>query len=207
MCGSPIRQAPKAIVGPTKTCLFCHAVNEKDAPFCSGCGKPMGSVPVDLSEGKIRRERDDARIYTDYATGAVRSSRASTAGILLLVIVAFVAMDMVITVTTLWDFSTTREYDELVAGNSVYETAFANLLACQVIRLMFVVVVVLGAVSAMRRMRFGFAVIGCVFAIFCLGTNILALVSGFWMLVSIVLFFAALVSLGLVIASRREFSI
>jgi len=207
MCGNPLRRPQQKISGPTKVCPFCHTVNEKDAPFCSGCGKPMGAVKVDLSEDRARRMKEDARIYTDYATSPLRSARSYTAGILLLVITTFVAFDMVLTFVILWDFSTTSRYDELVAGNSLYATAFNNLMACQVIRLVFMVMTGLGAMAAMRKMNFGLAILGGVFGILALGTSVLALVLGFWLLLSIALFVAALLAIGLVIAARREFSI
>jgi hypothetical protein len=207
MCGNPMRQPPREIVGPTKVCPFCHTVNEKDAPFCSDCGKPMGAVVIDAGEERRKRERESARIYTDYATGPVRTARLGTAGIILLMVVAFVAVDMALTFFILWDFSTTSDYQELVASNSLYATAFANLMACQVIRLIFLALTAMGAMAAMRKLNFGLAIAGAVFGVFALGTSVFALVSGFWLLITSALFIGNLVALGFIIASRREFSI
>ena len=206
MCGNPftLDEGPK---GPSRECPFCKTKNALDAPFCSGCNRPMAPMrsKVFTEEKKAKKEKFYDRTIEDYARSPMRTARLSLAGIIFFMIGFFVLVDVTFTLGLGWEVTQTEDYDRLLDENPALGSAIPNLVACQGIRIVFACLAILGGFAAIRRMQFGLAAAGGVFSIFALGTSVLVLLLGWWMMLSGVLFLGAILGLIFVIISKREF--
>jgi hypothetical protein len=207
ICGAELRPR-KRKAGPSKECPFCKAQNEGDAVFCVNCNKLLGEPTkkaIDGEEPKQRKEKYYDRTYTDYATSPLRTARTSFGGIIFLMAGVFALIDVLFTLGLGWEATQMEDYDELLRENPALKSAIPNLVACQAIRIVFACLALLGGLAALRRMQFGLAVAGGVFAILAVMTSVIALLLGMWLLLTGVFFLAAILGLILVLISRREF--
>ena len=204
MCGSPLKleEGPK---GPAKRCLFCGTLNELDTPFCSGCSKPMGSKKPQEIEVKGKRKKQYDRTYADYPASAKRTAWCSIAGIIMIMVATIVMIDVIFTVAESYRETQMDEFDRFAENHPALKSFMANIVACESIRAVFSILAFMGAFSAIRRLNFGLVIVGGISGILGLMMSISALVYFSWFLVIGVTFLAALVALGMVVLSRREF--
>ncbi len=209
LCGNPfVKQGGSS--SPERVCPFCHTKNPLDSPFCSGCNRlisPMKDKLPQEEERKSKREKYYDRIYADYPSSGLRSARLGLAGIIFIMCSFFVFVDIAFTLGLGYEATQMEDYDRLLDRTPALKSAIPNLVACQGIRVVFASLAVLGGLAAMRKVQFGFAVAGGVFSIFALGTSVLALILGWWLILTGILFLAAILGLVLVIISRREFKL
>ncbi|OGS56665.1 MAG: hypothetical protein A3K60_01515 [Euryarchaeota archaeon RBG_19FT_COMBO_56_21] len=156
-------------------------------------------------EKKSKAEKYYDRTYADYSASGLRTARLGLAGIIFIMVSFFVFADIAFTLGIGWEAAQSQEWEELERENPTLKAAISNLVVCQVIRVVFVCLALLGGVAAVRKVQFGFAVTGGVFAILSLMTGVLALLFGWWLILTGILFLAAILGLVLVIISRREF--
>jgi hypothetical protein len=97
------------------------------------------------------------------------------------------------------------EYDELKGQYPQLKTLFADLAVCESIRLVFMLITFVGAITAVRRLNFGLALLGAIFSLLLIMSSLLALTWGIWFLITLVLFFASIIAVLLIVFSRREF--
>lgn len=207
LCGSPL-SADQDSSGATKECPFCHTKSPINSPFCLGCNRlisPMKRKLPKEEKKRIKKEKYNDRTYADYPSSSLRTARLGLAGIIFIMCSFFVFVDIAFSLGLGWEAAQSREWEELERENPALKTAVSNLVVCQAIRVVFVCLALLGGIAAVRKVRFGFAVAGGVFAIFSLLTSVLALVLGWWLILTGILFLAAILGLILVIISRREF--
>jgi len=207
ICGAELRPR-KRKAGLSKECPFCKARNEAGAVFCASCNKLLGEPTkkaIDGEEPKQKKEKHYDRTYEDYATSPLRTARTSFGGIIFMMAGVFALIDILFTLGLGWEATQTEDYDELLRENPALKSAIPNLAACQGIRIVFACLAILGGLAAMRRMRFGLAVAGGVFAILAVMTSVIALFVGAWSLLTGAFFLAAILGLILVLISRREF--
>jgi ribosomal protein L40E len=201
MCGNSfkVREVP---VGPSKICQFCRSANDPDAPFCTSCGKYLGAIETEKTLRKEKREKEYVRRYDDYATSAKRVAWTSAGGIVLIIVAAFALVDVIITLAMVMP-----EYDTLTTQNPALKAAYANLVTCQALRVVFVVLAFMGGFFAIKRTNWGFAIVGGVMCLFAVITGLLWLALPVWALIELVMFLGTIVAVVMVGVSRREFMV
>jgi hypothetical protein len=207
MCGTDLRPR-RGPTGSTKSCPFCKALNESDAVFCISCNRPFGEQKgpsVDAIFGKDKAQKYYDRTYADAPSSALRAARTGTAGIILLMITLWAFLDIIFTLGIGYTVTQMDEFDQLEHDNPQLKSFFADLTVCESIRVVFMLLAFVGAITSIRRLNFGLALIGAIFALLLMISSILALLWGVWFLITVVLFFASIVALLLIVFSRREF--
>jgi len=199
ICGASF-SARKVPAGPSKTCQFCKTPNDPDAPFCTKCGKYLGAIETERTPRKEKQKKEYIRTYDDYAASAKRTARANVGGIVIILVAFFALADAIITAAIVLP-----EYDTITSVNPALKAAIANLVTCQAIRIVFVVLAFMGGFFAIKRMNWGFAIVGGVMSILAVITGLLWLVFPVWGLIELVLFLGAIVAVMLIGISRREF--
>ncbi len=199
MCGNSFK-AQKVPVGPSKVCQFCKSANDPDAPFCMTCGKYLGSIETEKTVRKEKREKEYIRRYDDYAASAKMVARTNAGGIVFIIVGAFALVDAIITLAIVMP-----EYDTLTTQNPAFKAAYANLVTCQALRVVFVVLAFMGGFFAIKRTNWGFAMVGGIMGLFAVITGLLWLAFPVWALIELVLFLGAIVAVVMVGISRREF--
>ena len=132
---------------------------------------------------------------------------AGTGGALIF-LAAFVALvDIVITLMVTYDMTQLADYRELTRAYPTLEDAVATMVACQAMRMVFVVIAFMGGVLAMRRLRWGLAMVGGVFGVLAVMSSLLVLTMPFWLLVVFLVWCGAIIGTIMVGISRREFVI
>lgn len=205
ICGTPL-SVPKAPSGPTRECPFCGTENDKEAPFCSTCNKPLYSLEGKAEKTeKAKREKYYDRTYVDYPGSAARTARAGLGGILIMMAALFALIDALFTLLISWEMSQLADYNQLVAENPQLEGVLSSLVVCEGLRIVFIIIAIMGAVFAVRRSRWGLAMIGGIFSILSVGSSFLMLVIPLWIFIVLALGIGAIIGVILVGVSRREF--
>ena len=206
ICGQRLRNEAIAS-GQVVRCPSCRAENPSDRKICSVCSKPlrMGAAKIEAQDEYDWKKPE--RTYLDYATSSSRTMTAGTGGALIF-LAAFVALvDIVITLMVTYDMTQLADYRELTRAYPTLEDAVATMVACQAMRMVFVVIAFMGGVLAMRRLRWGLAMVGGVFGVIALMMSTLVLVVPFWLLVVFLVWCGAIIGTVMVGISRREFVI
>ncbi len=206
ICGTDLR--PMGPTGQMKACPFCKALNEFDAVFCVSCNKPFGEqkgpdVDAIFSRGRVGKSYD--RTYTDAPGSAAREARLGTAGILLLMISLWALLDILFTSGILYSAAHSSDYDRLKDDYPQLKTLLADIAVCESIRVVFLVLAFVGAITSVRRLNFMLAMLGAIFGLLLTMSSLLALAWGTWFLITIVMFFMAIIAILLIAFSRREF--
>lgn len=204
ICGSLLRPKSKP-TGPSKECPLCKTRNDLDAPFCSGCKKPLGSIAVKEIKNEKKREKYYDRTYIDYPGSAHRTARAGVGGALIMMAAFFALIDAVFTIAISWEMTRLADYDQLLRENPQLEGVVASLVVCQGLRFVFIVIAFAGGIFAMQRLRWGLAMVGGILGIFALLSGLLILVLPVWGLIELVLLCGAVVGVVMIGISRREF--
>jgi len=204
LCGGEIRPREKA-KGPTRECPLCKTPNDIDAPLCIGCGKPLGSTTVDETAPKKKREKYYDRTYVDYPGSAQRTARTGLAGILLIMGAFFAFVDAIFTLFIGYQATQLGDYDQMLRENPELKGVIPSLVVCESVRLLFIVMAFMGGILAVRRLRWGFAMLGGVMGVLALLSGILFLFIPFWGLIELILVGGAVVAVGMIGISRREF--
>jgi hypothetical protein len=168
--------------GPTKVCPFCAVANDPDAPFCAGCGRPMGST---FSKSAARKEKKEMvvktyeRTYADYPGSAYRNAWTGLGGILIIMAAFFALVDAVFTLALSWQVTQLADYGRLVRENPSLESALANMAVCQGLRIVFIFIAFAGGIFAVKRLRWGLAMTGGVLCILSLLSGVILLIIPF----------------------------
>lgn len=117
----------------------------------------------------------------------------------------FALFDAIITIAIVWGATTLADYDRMVRENPELKTALVNLLACQALRLVFVVIAFLGGYFAVKRLNWGLSIVGGIMGILAVITGLLWIVFPVWGLIELVLFLGAILAVVMVGISRKEF--
>jgi len=206
ICGQRLRNEEIAS-GQVVRCPSCRAENPSDRKICSVCSKPlrMGAAKIEAQDEYDWKKPE--RTYLDYATSSSRTMTAGTGGALIF-LAAFVALvDIVITLMVTYDMTQLADYRELTRAYPTLEDAVATMVACQAMRMVFVVIAFMGGVLAMRRLRWGLAMVGGVFGVLAVMSSLLVLTMPFWLLVVFLVWCGAIIGTIMVGISRREFVI
>jgi len=206
ICGQRLRNEAIAS-GQVVRCPSCRAENPSDRKICSVCSKPlrMGAAKIEAQDEYDWKKPE--RTYLDYATSSSRTMTAGTGGALIF-LAAFVALvDIVITLMVTYDMTQLADYRELTRAYPTLEDAVATMVACQAMRMVFVVIAFMGGVLAMRRLRWGLAMVGGVFGVLAVMSSLLVLTMPFWLLVVFLVWCGAIIGTIMVGISRREFVI
>jgi hypothetical protein len=204
MCGSLLRPERKP-TGPSKQCPLCKTRNDLDAPFCSGCGKPMGSTAIMDIKKENKREKSYDRTYLDYPGSAHRTARAGVGGALMIMAAFFALVDAVFTIAISWEMTRLADYDQLLRENPQLRGVVSSLVVCQGLRFAFIIIAFAGGIFAMQRLRWGLAMVGGILGILAVLSGLLILLIPFWALIELVLLCGAVVGVIMVGISRREF--
>ena len=204
ICGNALRPKNEP-TGPSKECPLCKTRNDLDAPFCSGCGKPLGSVAIKEVEKKTKREKYYDRTYADYPGSAMRTAWAGVGGILIVMAAFFALVDANFTIAVSWQVTRLADYDRLLRENPQLKDVITNLVVCQGLRFVFIIIAFAGGIFAIRRLRWGLAMVGGILGILALMSGLLFLIVPFWGWIELVLLCGAVVGVIQVGVSRREF--
>ena len=205
ICGTELG-APKGPTGPMRKCPFCGVENDKEAPFCSACNRPLYTLEGKAKKPeKKKREKYYERSYADYPTSAARTWRVGLGGILIMMAAFFALIDAIFTLLISWEISNLADYDQLVRENPELEGVLSSLVVCEGLRIVFILIALMGGFFAVRRLRWGLAMLGGIFGILALLSSFLVLVIPFWAAIVGVLFIGSIIALVLVGTSRKEF--
>jgi hypothetical protein len=204
ICGNALTPENEP-TGPSKECPLCKTRNDLDAPFCSGCGKPLGSVAIKEIKKKTKREKYYDRTYADYPGSAMRTAWAGVGGILIVMAAFFALVDAIFTIAVSWQVTRLADYDRLLRENPQLKDVITNLVVCQGLRFVFIIIAFAGGIFAIRRLRWGLAMVGGILGILALMSGLLFLIVPFWGWIELVLLCGAVVGVIQVGVSRREF--
>ena len=199
MCGNSFR-ADKVPEGPSKVCQFCKSANDPDAPFCTSCGKYLGAIETAKTVRREKHEKEYVRRYDDYAASAKRVAWSNSGGIVLIIVGAFALVDAIMTLAIVMP-----EYDTLTTQNPALKAAYANLVTCQALRVVFIVLAFMGGFFAIKRTNWGFAMVGGIMGLFAVITGLLWLAFPVWALIELCMVLGTIAAVILVGISRREF--
>ncbi len=205
ICGNELRASDPKRTGPAKVCPFCRAENDPDAPFCSGCGKHLGSVVVAPERERLKEEKKYDRFYGEYPMSAKRTWRAGVGGTLIIMAAFYIIVDAALTISIGVYGTQQPEWDRLVRENPQLASFLANLTACESIRILFAVIAFAGGLFAIRRLRWGLAMTGGVMAILGMLSSFLTLLLGYFAFVASCLLGGAVIALVLVGLAKKEF--
>ncbi len=206
ICGQRLRNEAIAS-GQVVRCPSCRAENPSDRKICSVCSKPlrMGAAKMEAQDEYDWKKPE--RTYLDYATSSSRTMTAGTGGALIF-LAAFVALgDIVITLMATYDVTQLADYQDMTREFPFLQDAVATMVACQALRGVFVVIAFMGGMLAMRRLRWGLAMVGGVFGVLAVMSSLLVLTMPFWLLVVFLVWCGAIIGTIMVGISRREFVI
>jgi len=194
----------------TKVCPFCNARNDVDAVFCARCNKFLGEPTKKMLIQERKKEKKESsfdRTYADYPTSAKNTARLGQAGIWMMIIGILLIVDVVLSFGLAWQLTQAEDYDEIVRDNPEIETLIPSLAVCESIRLIFACFTIIGGLSAMRRMNFGLAILGCVLGLLASISSFLALVWIVWGAFMLLGFLGSIAALVQVLLARREFKL
>jgi hypothetical protein len=206
MCGQRLKN--EAIVsGKIVSCPSCRTENPSERRTCSVCGKPLYMGAAKIAPEDDYDWRKPERTYLDYATSASRTMTTGTGGALIL-LAAFTALaDIVITLMVTYDVTQLADYRDLTDSYPALEDAVNTMVACQALRFVFVAIAFMGGTLAMKRSRWGLAMLGGVFSVLALMSSLLAFVMPWWLLIVFLVWCGAIIGTIMVGISRREFVI
>lgn len=204
MCGTRLKN-DVIVSGKVMVCPACRTENSSDRKNCSVCGKRLS---VGLEEAEVVREYDwrrPERTYVDYATSSIRTMRAGTGGVLILLAAFATLVDIVITLMVTYDVTQLADYRDLTRTYPALEGAINTVVACQAMRFALVMIAMMSGMLAIRRLRWGMAVAGGVLSVVALMMSVLVFVIPVWLFVAFMIWCGGIVGTILVGISRREF--